>query len=148
MPGRRNLARERAQHDAAAHFQHYHALLTAAFPDRALIGSRAILAYLGTFQVRRLNGDPVTNRTLWYWRRRAGFPLLRGFNNAGRRLWPMVSSTHAVSAWLLAQFANGEPRVGLGIASDDTAERNFATTLRCEHCGRFSAQRLNSRADA
>jgi hypothetical protein len=108
VPGKRNLARERAAHDARAAQARVFAMLCAVLPtyDRALIGAPAVLNYLGqTLSLTRPNGSPLRWRMVLRWRRDFGFPLLRGGWNPRRRCLAMpLTSTHAVTAWTLAQF--------------------------------------------
>jgi len=109
MPGRRNLARERAQHDAVARFQTIHTQLTTALPhlDRAVVGRRRILAHLETLGVRRLNGQPLTWRIVNAWRTKHACPILRG-NRSRCYAAPAVTTTHALTAWLLSAFHHGD----------------------------------------
>ena len=111
MPGKRNLARERAHHDAPARFASLHALLTAQLPhhDRALIGRAAILNYLhDRLHLRRLNRGPITWRMVMRWRRLDGLPLLRGFTSP-RYATPALSTEFALTAWILSLFSSGDP---------------------------------------
>jgi hypothetical protein len=112
MPGRRNLAREQAQHalEAPARFQAVHHQLTSQLPshDVALVGWPAILRYChDVLQLRRLNGDPLTARIVKAWRRDDGFPLLRGHYVVGRARVPALTTVYAVTAWTLSRFATG-----------------------------------------
>jgi len=118
MPGRRNLARERAQHDSAARFASLYATLTSQLPqlDRALVGHDAILRYLhDTLLLRRANHRPITWRIALQWRRDHGLPILRGFT-ARRYASPALSTTFALTAWTLSQFSSGD-YLGLRLSS-------------------------------
>jgi hypothetical protein len=90
MPGRRNLAKERAKHDSAAKFSEFHALLLSQVPsyDRAIIGRRQILQTLGGLGIKRLNGNPLTWRIVKNWRLRHGFPMLAGCKELGHYSGP------------------------------------------------------------
>ena len=123
MPGKRNLARERAAHDATAAAQSaaLYQLLRSTLPDKehALIGRGAILRYLhDTLHLRRPNGGPLTWRIVLRWRRDAGFPLVRGGWNPRRRCLGMaLATTHAVTAWTLTRFDTATCRGGFAVAS-------------------------------
>jgi hypothetical protein len=108
MPGRRSDGRERADHarDVAQRVRSLYAMLTTQLPlhERALIGRHAILDYLHTtLLLRRPNGGPVTWRMVLRWRRDHGFPLVRGAWRP-RYLTPPLTTSHALTAWTLAQF--------------------------------------------
>jgi hypothetical protein len=117
----RCFAREQAQHAAEAphRFRSLHTILVQQLPDldRALIGQHAILTYLSdVLLLRRPNGRPLRWHMILRWRRDLGFPLLRGGWRAGSRcLSPPLTSSHAVTAWTLAQF--------------DTAKRRFTFSI-------------------
>jgi hypothetical protein len=110
MPGRRNFARERSTHQLQAPlgFAALHHLLISQLPsqDKALIGQAAILQYLHSLGVRRLNGGPLTWRIVLSWRVLHGCPILRG-NRAASYKSPALSTTHALTAWFLSRFATG-----------------------------------------
>jgi hypothetical protein len=131
MPGRRNLARERAQHDAAATFSRIHADLTATFPDHALVGREAIFAELDRLGIRRTNGKRVTYRVLLRWRRLYDFPLLRGIRQLGHAKTPWLTTQHAVTSWLLSRYSTG---LLFTVPRTAAPRRSFATALLCEHC--------------
>ena len=106
----RTLARESAQ--AAASFPHRYAArlhqLRTQLPlhDRALIGRHAIIQYLCDLGVYRRNRHPVSWRMLTRWRRDKAFPLLSAACVPTiRRYTPALSTTHAITAWLLEQAA-------------------------------------------
>lgn len=117
VPGKRNLARERADHARTAHRlqQQTYDLLTARLPayERALIGRQAILTFLHDLGVRRRNGALLTWRMLQRWRRDLGFPLVRGLWSPHAPSHPNVrsppfSTAYAVTAWLLSRFSSDE----------------------------------------
>ena len=110
MPGRRNYARERAEHAAVAPDlqQQYAQLLSRHLPtyDRALVGPAQILANLHGLGIRRLNGDKLTWRIVNSWRVHDGCPILRGNRRGSRR--PQMTTTYALTAWLLSRFHLGD----------------------------------------
>jgi hypothetical protein len=108
MPGRRNLARERAAHDADQKFREFHALLSTQLPahDRAVLGRSAVLTALHALGVRRLNGRPITVRMLRRWRHHAGFPMLPGSLELGRHGQAALPTHFALVAWLLSRGAH------------------------------------------
>ena len=112
MPGRRNLALERARHAASqpARMAALHAMLVTQLPDRdrALIGWPSILAYLHRLGLRRLNGRPVSARMVTRWRHAAACPVLGGRWTLGRCYTPPLSSSFALTAWLLTQLSTDE----------------------------------------
>lgn len=125
MPGRRNLARERATHDAPATFARLHTMLVAALPahDRALVGHRAILDFLHALHVRRPSGRPLSWRMVRRWRLQEGFPFLPGTSLQCRpaAASPMTT-TYLVTAWLVSRFSSMDHRafrVSLPPARDD-----------------------------
>jgi hypothetical protein len=114
MPGKRNLARERAQHalEAPARQHQLHATMVAQLPDRdrALVGQDRILAFLHELGLRRRNGAWLTWRIVLRWRRDHGFPLARGVwhpsalsHPASRS--PALSTTFAIVSWTLTRFS-------------------------------------------
>src|SRR5262249_36203570 len=107
MPGRRNFARERAEHALKAPVlqRQYAALLQ--HHDQALIGQVEILRFLERFGVRRPNGRRLSWRMVNRWRNAEGCPILRG-NRHSRARQPALSSTAHLTAWVLSRFANGE----------------------------------------
>jgi len=113
MPGKRCLARERAQHDVASRLAETYALVHRHFPDRdrVLIGPKAILEYLASLGLRRPNGGPVTWRMVLRWHRSLSFPLLTGgwLARSGSRVSP-VSTELFVTAWMLSQFNGAQKR--------------------------------------
>jgi hypothetical protein len=116
MPGVRSLARERARHavTAPARYAQLHAMLVAELPahDRALIGNESILRYLhDTLQLRRRNGHPLTVRMLRRWRRDESCPLVGGCYLIGRHFAPPLSTTHALTAWVLSRRSSNEPQL-------------------------------------
>jgi hypothetical protein len=106
MPGRRNLARERAQHDADAKFREFHALLVAQVPsyDRALIGRSEILRTLDGLGIKRPNGQRLSWRIVTKWRARDGLPILATHRQLGRYTSPAWSTSYALTAWLLSRW--------------------------------------------
>lgn len=133
MPGRRNLAREQAAHDASARAAAIHHQLTATLPrfDRALVGQRAILRELQRLGLRRPNGQPVTWRMLCRWRRVEGFPMLAGQRIVGIALTPALTTTYAVTAWILSRFSSAHGfRVGARTAGTfwDSTQPDATTT--------------------
>jgi hypothetical protein len=111
MPGKRNFAREQAEHArvASQRQHHLHATLVAQLPDydRALIGHQAILCYLHeVLHLRRRNGSPLTWRMLLRWRSTEGLPVLRGRYTPHRHRSPAVSTAFALTAWALTRFCS------------------------------------------
>lgn len=107
MPGRRNFARERTQHatDAPGRQARISADLRTHLPDhdRALVGHAAILAYLHRLGIRRLRGTALTIRIVDRWRTHHNCPILRGYHDTRVSASPLTT-THALTAWLLARF--------------------------------------------
>jgi len=104
-----------ALHDAPARFAACYANLQTHLPqyDRVLVGLDAARTYLhDVLRIRRPNGQPLTRRIVLRWFRDAGFPVVRG----GWRSRPTsqrtvsLTSTHAVTSWVLAQFSTAQPR--------------------------------------
>src|SRR5262249_17888464 len=110
MPGKRNLARERAAHDAPGIQARIFSQLSETLPafDRALIGQRRILDHLHSLGLRRLNGQPLPWRHIVRWRLTQGFPLLSATWHPRCRT-PAVTTQHAVTAWVLSRRSSGEP---------------------------------------
>jgi hypothetical protein len=110
----RNYAKERARHEAIApeHQRALYTMLVDQLPDRelALIGRSCILAWLHSFGLRRPNGGPVSWHQVLRWTRAHGFPLLHGTANARFRT-PALTTTFAVTAWLLTRFDSGQPNL-------------------------------------
>jgi hypothetical protein len=108
MPGKRNLAKEAANHDAGARCARIHDMLTSQLPDLdgAIIGAPSILRELHLLGVRRRNGQRVNERMLRQWRIRHGLPLLRG-NWCRYDKTPAVTTHYALIAWILAQLSHG-----------------------------------------
>jgi hypothetical protein len=110
VPGRRNYARERAQHALLAphQYQAIHHLLITQLPhlDHPLAGHHAILHFLvDRLWLRRPNGHPISWRMVLRWTRLYGFPLLHGgWHPKRRRTTPSLSTTFAVTAWVLSRF--------------------------------------------
>jgi hypothetical protein len=113
MPGKRNLARERAAHDSDAKFREFHQLLITQVPsyDRALIGRHAILEALDGYGIKRLTGKPLTWRMVKSWRRHKGFPMLGAHRDFGRFTSHAWSTQHAILAWLLSRWPGDCSRV-------------------------------------
>src|SRR5262252_239687 len=107
MPGKRNLARERAQHAATEHERSaaLYTMLCQALPDReqAIIGHARILHHLASLHVTRRNGRPLSWRIVTRWRRLHAFPLLSGAYRP-HHLAPPFSTTHAITAYLLVSL--------------------------------------------
>src|SRR5262245_36359576 len=133
MPGKRNLARERAQHDQPATFARIHHDLRSQLPDldRALVGHVAILAELHRLGLRRLNGTKLSWRIVLRWRRDHAFPLHRGIRKPDVYAAPPLSTTHAMTAWILSQFVHGELFRVVAMA-DAHATGSFTTTPTCD----------------
>jgi hypothetical protein len=106
----RNYARERTRHAALAPETQraLYALLRAQLPDRdhALVGWPSILAELDRLGIRRPNGGPLTRRIVMRWARGDGFPLVRG-TWLPQRLTPSLTTTFAVTAWMLSRLDTG-----------------------------------------
>jgi hypothetical protein len=107
MPGRRNLARERANHaiHSPAHQAELYRLLHTELPhsEVVLIGQKPIQAYLNRLGLRRRNGQPLTWRMLERWRRIEGLPILRGVRTQSYAGQP-VTTSFALTAWVLSRF--------------------------------------------
>jgi hypothetical protein len=139
MPGRRNLARERAHHAATHHdrFRSTVAALAATYPDRALIGSAAILRYLhNTLELRRRNGDRLTWRIITSWRRDHACPILPGYlvlssTRAALARCPALTTTHALTAWTLTRFASGLLFSVSSTQQSDAVEVSASATQCC-----------------
>jgi len=93
--------------------------LTEHVPDRALVGSPAILAYLhDVLQLRRPNGLPLKWRMVLRWYRVATFPLLHGGWSPRRRcLQPPMTTQHALTSWTLSQFSTAVDRELFSVGS-------------------------------
>jgi hypothetical protein len=109
--GTRNYARERARHAALAPETQraLYELLRSQLPERehALVGRARILDWLHAFGLRRPNGGPISWTMVLRWARIQSFPLLHGTRNAHHRT-PALSTTFAITAWLLSRFDSGE----------------------------------------
>jgi len=122
MPGKRNLARERAQHAATARARTaaLYAMLCQTLPDheRALVGQLPILRYLhDTLRIRRPNGQPLKWRIVLRWFHTQGFPLVRGGWHVGRSAkQASLTTTHAVTAWVLTRFDTATDRAGFSVS--------------------------------
>jgi hypothetical protein len=107
VPGKRNLARERLEHQRTQPHKQlalYNQLRTQLpSQDRALVGYPTILAWLHTFGLRRRNNGPLTQRMVQRWVQSHGFPVARG-NRQSRISTLPVTSSHALTAWILTQF--------------------------------------------
>jgi len=115
MPGRRNLAHERARHaaDYPARLAAIHGQLVSQLPqlDQALVGWPAILAQLDRCGVRRQNGGPISVRMVQRWRRVAICPVLPGHMTLGFCCTPPLSTSFALTAWVLAQLSTDEQTI-------------------------------------
>ena len=111
MPGKRNFAKERAAHAAAAprRQQTIYQSLREQLPehDKALVGWVRILAHLHALGIRRRNGRPLTRRIVNRWRAHEGCPILRGNRCATYRTHPFTT-VYALTAWLLSPLSTGE----------------------------------------
>src|SRR5262249_14450330 len=107
MPGKRNLARERAAHDAPGIQARIFSQLSELLPDhdRALIGRAQIIDHLHAFGISRRNGRRISWVMLLRGPRTLGFPVLRGFWHPKARS-PAFTTEHAVAAWVLSQFTS------------------------------------------
>jgi hypothetical protein len=76
--------------------------------DHLLTGRDAILLYLRQFGVTQWSKRPVTWTTVRRWARWHGFPLTPG-TRLGRNYLSAVTTTHAITAWLLSRPYNGHP---------------------------------------
>jgi len=115
-----------AAHDAPARFARCYTHLRTHLPDfdRALIGWPAILEHLNArLHLCRPNGAPITIRMVWRWRRDFACPILRGGWNAQlhHHLAPPLTSSHALTAWVLAQFdaAHRRPLFGVSLSASE-----------------------------
>src|SRR5262245_43642561 len=109
MPGKRNLARERAQHDAPGIQARVFQMLCELLPafDRALLGHARILDPLPALGVRRPTGPLLPWRLVLRWRRSEGFPLLSA-RWRPRSKSPAVTTPYAVTAWLLSRLSSDD----------------------------------------
>src|SRR5262245_2944683 len=122
-----------------------YALLRAQLPDhdRALIGWPAILAHLNErFHLCRPNGSPITIRMVWRWRRDFACPILRGGWNVHclRHLSPPLTSSHALTAWILAQFDSAQRRPLFSVSSSSPPPPNGKAPEQSE-AARIAARR-------
>jgi hypothetical protein len=114
--GTRNYARERARHSALAPEKQraVYDLLHSQLPDKelALVGRDRILAWLHSLGLRRPNGGPVSWHQVLRWTRHHGFPLLHGsllyVSRAPRCRTPSLTTTYAITAWILSRFDSGQ----------------------------------------
>jgi len=118
-----------ALHDAPARFAHCYANLQTYLPhyDRILLGRVAVLSYLhDVLCIRRPNGSPLKWRTVLRWTRECGFPLLRAgwMSFPSNRLTPCLTSSHALTAWVLAQFSTATKRSLFSVATPAPSGRD------------------------
>jgi hypothetical protein len=87
-----------------------YALLRQQLPDvdRVLVGPEAILLQLKHLGVTQWSKRPLTWTTVRGWARWHGFPLTPG-TRRGRNYMSALTTTHAVTAWLLSRPYNGHP---------------------------------------
>src|SRR5262249_36626291 len=76
--------------------------------ERVLVGHEAILLHLGQLGVTQWSKRPLTWTTVRGWARWHGFPLTPG-TRRGRNYMSALTTTHAVTAWLLSRPYNGHP---------------------------------------
>ena len=76
--------------------------------DRVLAGRDAIVLYLSQLGVTQWSKRPLTWTTVRGWARWHGFPLIPG-TRRGRNYMSAVTTTHAITAWLLSRPYNGHP---------------------------------------
>ena len=76
--------------------------------DRLLAGQDAILLYLKQFGITQWSKRPVTWTTVRRWARCHGFPLTPG-TRWGRNYMSAITTTYAITAWLLSRPYNGHP---------------------------------------
>jgi len=134
MPGRRHLATERAAHDQPSTFARIHHDLRSQLPDldRALVGHQAILAELHRLGLRRPNGRPLSWRMVLRWRREFGCPIAHGLWHS-RYLAPPLSTSFALTSWMLSQFSTGE-RFGYRVdTTRPPTDGTFAPTDAVQH---------------
>jgi hypothetical protein len=85
-----------------------YALLRQQLPDveRVVVGRDAIVWHLSQLRVTQWSKRPVTWTTVRGWARWHGFPLTPG-TRRGRNYMSAVTTTHAITAWLLSRPYNG-----------------------------------------
>ena len=74
--------------------------------DRLLVGQDAILLYLKQFGLTQWSKRRLTWTTVRGWARWHGFPLTPG-TRWGRNYMSAITTTHAITAWLLSRPYNG-----------------------------------------
>jgi hypothetical protein len=143
MPGRRNLARERADYlrDSPERHAAIHLALRSELPhhDRALIGRHAILAYFhDRLSIRRRNGGPLTWRIVNHWRVHHTCPILRGNWRPQRKSSPF-STTYALTAWVLSTFAADDLFQIVSAAESSPPAGSFSTSEQAQSSSRSAA---------
>jgi hypothetical protein len=126
VPGRRNAREERYRHaisfpDRSAAFHH---LLVSNLPefDRAVVGWPAIIDHLTSLGALRRDGRRLRIRQVQRWRHSLGLPIVAGCIVIGRHWSPPLSTTYALTAWVLAQRSTSEP-TGYRVRSHPQATR-------------------------
>ena len=76
--------------------------------ERVLVGQDAILLHLWQLGVTQWSKRPLTWTTVRGWARWHGFPLTPG-TRRGRNYMSALTTTHAITAWLLSRPYNGHP---------------------------------------
>jgi hypothetical protein len=76
--------------------------------EHLLVGHEAILLHLRQLGVTQWSRRPLTWTTVRGWARWHGFPLTPG-TRRGRNYMSALTTTHAVTAWLLSRPYNGHP---------------------------------------
>ena len=76
--------------------------------DHVLVGPDAILQHLKRLGVTQWSKRQLTRTTVRGWARWHGFPLTPG-TRLGRNYMSAVTTTHAITAWLLSRPYNGHP---------------------------------------
>jgi hypothetical protein len=76
--------------------------------DHVLVGQDAILQHLKRLGVTKWSKRQLTWTTVRGWARWHGFPLTPG-TRRGRNYMSALTTTHAITAWLLSRPYNGHP---------------------------------------
>jgi|SRR5262245_12259216 len=117
MPGRRCYQRERVthMHTAPQRQRALYDMLCTHLPhlERALVGRIAILDFFHSLGLRRPNGGHLSWRMVDRWRRTASCPILAGSCRPIHPRWlsPPMSTSFALTSWLLTRFNTGEPHL-------------------------------------
>ena len=102
--------RREGVYESGQRMRELYALLRQQLPDveRVLVGRDAIVWHLSQLGVTQWSKHPLTWTTVRGWARWHGFPLTPG-TRLGRNYMSAVTTTHAITAWLLSRPYNGHP---------------------------------------